>query len=82
MRHCSSDKHFIVPVIYLQIGLGSDVLRNILYFIDCNLEKLSTSEEVDRNKLVTVNQVISRRWQECQIWGANDGVILRGKYMQ
>ena len=35
-----------------------------------------------RNKLVTLNQVITKRRQNRQIWDANDGVTLRRKAMQ
>ena len=42
-------KNFIVPVIYLQIGLGNYVLNNLIYLIDSDAEKLSTGEEVTRN---------------------------------
>ena len=54
-------KNFIVPVLHLQIGLGNDVLNNLLDFIDYNLEKLSTSDKVAHNTLVTLNQVITKR---------------------
>ena len=37
-------KNFIPPVLHLQIGLGNDILRNLLYFIDSDMEKLSTGE--------------------------------------
>ena len=60
-------KNFIVPVLHRQIGLGNDVLNNFLDFIDYDLENLSTGEEVDRNTLVTLNQVIVKRQQNCQI---------------
>ena len=69
-------KNFIVPVINLQIGLGKNVSRNLIGFIDSDTEKLSTGEEVARNTLVTVNQVIKNRRKECQIWDFNDGIML------
>ena len=56
-----SAKNFIVPFIHLQIGLGNDVLSNILDFFESDVEKLYTREEVACNKLVTLNQVISKR---------------------
>ena len=69
-------KNFIVLVLHIQIGLSNDVLSNLLDFIDSGAEKLSTGEEVARNTLVTVNQVITKRWQDRQIWDVNDGVML------
>ena len=75
-------KIFTVPVIHIQIGLGNDVLNNLLYLIDCYLEKLSTGEEVARNTLVTLNQVIAKILQNRQIWDVNDGVMLRRKDIQ
>ena len=68
-------KIFIVLVLHLQIGLGNDVLK-ILDFIDSDAEKFSTDEEVDRNTLVTLNQVITKRHQNRQIWDVDDGVML------
>ena len=68
-------KIFIVLVLHLQIGLGNDVLK-ILDFIDSDAEKFSTDEEVDQNTLVTLNQVITKRHQNRQIWDVDDGVML------
>ena len=68
-------KIFIVLILHLQIGLGNDVLK-ILDFIDSDAEKFSTDEEVDRNTLVTLNQVITKRHQNRQIWDVDDGVML------
>ena len=53
-------KNFIVPVLHLQIGLGNDDLNKFIDFIDSDVEKLSTGEEVVRNMLVTLNQVIEK----------------------
>ena len=75
-------KNFIVPVINLQIGLGNDFLNNLLYFIDSDVEKLSTGEEVAHNTLVTLKQVIAKIRQNLQIWDVDDGVMLQRKYMQ
>ena len=69
-------KNFIVPVINLQIGLGNNFSRNLIGFIESDTEKLSKGEEVARNTLVTVNQVITNRRKECQIWDFNDGIML------
>ena len=60
-------KNFIDPVLHIQIGLGNDVLSNLLDLIDSYVEKLSTGDEVARNTLVKVNQVISKRRQDRQI---------------
>ena len=46
------------------------------------MEKFSTGDEVDRNTLVTVNQVIVKSWQDRQIWDVNGGVMLQHKSMQ
>ena len=59
--------NFIVPVLHLQIGIGNDVLNNLLDFIDSDVEKLYTGEELAHNKLVTLNQVITEIWQNGQI---------------
>ena len=69
-------KNFIVPVLHIQIGLGNYFLKNLLDYIDSDVQKLSTGEEVARNTLVTVNQVITNRRKECQIWDFNDGIML------
>ena len=74
-------KNFIVPVLNLQIGLGNYVLNNLLGFIDSDVEKLSTGEEVARNTLVELNQVIAKRQKNHQIWDVNDGVVLLHKAM-
>ena len=68
--------NFIVPFIHIQIGLGNYVLSNLLDFVECDVEKLSTGEEVSRNTLVTVNQVISRIHQDRQMWDVNVCVML------
>ena len=57
-------KNIAVPVMHIQIGLGNDVLRNFIYLFDYDVEKLSTGEEVSRNALVTVNQLVSKRRQD------------------
>ena len=75
-------KNFILPVLHIQIGLGNYFLRNLIYYIESKVEKLSTGEEVARNILVTLNQVIAKRWQDCKIWDVNDDVMLRCKYIQ
>ena len=75
-------KNIILSVIRIQIGLGNGVLRNMIDLIDSGVEKLSTGEEFACNTLVTVNQVISKRWQYCQMRDSNYCVILRHKYMQ
>ena len=80
MGKCSSE-NFVVPVLHIQIGIGNDVLNNFLDFIDSDVEKLSTGTEVVRNTLVTLNQVIAKIQQNCQIWDVNDGVMLQRKYM-
>ena len=51
-------KTFIVLFLYIQRGIKNDALSNINYFIDLDVEKLSTGEEVDRKTLVKLNQVI------------------------
>ena len=51
-------KKFIVKVIHIQIGLGNNVLKKLLDFIESDVEKLSTVEEVAHNTLVTLNQSI------------------------
>ena len=75
MGHCSSKK-FIVSVLHLQIGLVNDVLRYLLGFIESDVEKLYTGEEVACNTLVTVNRFFSKRRQDRQMWGFNDVVTL------
>ena len=60
-------KNFIVPVLHPQIGLRNDFISNLLDLIDSYVERLSTGDEVARNTLVTVNQVISKRRQDRQI---------------
>ena len=80
MGQCSSEKS-IVPVLHLQIGLGNDVLRNLLGFVDSDVGKLSTGEEGDYNTLVSLNQVINKRRQYHQICDVNDGVMFQRKAM-
>ena len=75
-------KNFIFPVLHIQIGHGNDILRNLLDFIEYDVEKLSTGEEGYFNTLVTLNQVIKKRRQDLQIWDVNYCVMLRRKYMQ
>ena len=58
---------FIVPVLHIQIFLGVDVLRNHIGFIDSDMDKLSTGEEMIHNTLVIVNQVIAKSRQDLQI---------------
>ena len=53
-------KNIIVPVLCLQIGIVNDVFRKLLYFIDYDVDRLSTGDEVSRNRIVTVNQVIAK----------------------
>ena len=69
-------KNFIVPVLHIQIGLVNDFLNDLLYFIESDADKLSKGEEVARNTLVTLNQVIAKRRQNRQIWDVNDGVMV------
>ena len=75
-------KNFIISAIHLQIGLGNGVLIKLLFFGDYDVEKLYTGEEFTSNTLVTVNQVISKKWQDHQIWDFNDGIMLRRKCIQ
>ena len=75
MGQCSSEI-FIVPVLHIQRGIGNYILSNLLDFIDSDVEKLYIGEEVARNTLVKVNQVITKRRQDRQIWDINDGVML------
>ena len=74
-------KNFIFPVLHIQIGLGNYFLRNLIYYIESKVEKLSTGEEVARNTLVELNQVIAKRQKNHQIWDVNDGVVLLHKAM-
>ena len=60
-------KKIIVPVLHPQIGLGNDVLKKLLGLIESGVEKLSTVEEVTRNTMVTLNQVIVKIRQNCKI---------------
>ena len=53
--------NFIVPFIHIQIGLGNYVLIKLFGLVNYNVEKLCTGEEVDRNTMVTVNQVIEKK---------------------
>ena len=53
-------KNFGVPVIHIQIGLENDFLNNLLSFVDSDVDKLYTSEEVTRTTLVALNQVIAK----------------------
>ena len=75
-------KNLIVPAIHPPIGLRNYILRNILGFVDSDVEKLSKCEEVSHSTLVTVNQVIAKRQQDRQIQDFNDDVMLQRKYMQ
>ena len=81
MGHCLSE-NFAVPDLCLQIGIGKYFMRNLLGFIDSDVEKLSTGDEVNRNTPVTVNQVIAKRRQYRQIWCVNNCVMLQFNYMQ
>ena len=76
------ENNFIVPVLHLQIGLGNYAFKNLLCFLNSGAEKLSMGEELYRNTLVTVNQLISKGQKDHQIWGVNDGVMLQTKDMQ
>ena len=69
-------KNFTFPVFHLQIGLGNDVLSNLLDSIDSGVEKLSIREEVAHNTLVTVNKVITKWRQDRKIWDGSYGVML------
>ena len=60
-------KKIIFPVLHIQIGLVNYVKENLLDFVDSDVEKLSIGEEVPRNTLLTLNQVISKIWQNRQI---------------
>ena len=51
-------KKIIVTVLHLQIGIVNDYLSNLIDFIDYDVEKVYIGEEVARNTLVTVKQVI------------------------
>ena len=37
-------KNFIVPVLHLQIGIGNDVLSNLLDLVKSDVDKLSTGD--------------------------------------
>ena len=75
-------KNFIFSVLHLQIGLGNYFLRNLLYSVDSDVENLSTGEEVARNTLLTLNQVITKIRKKRQIWAVNYGLMLLCKAMQ
>ena len=60
-------KNLIVPAIHPPIGLRNYILRNLLGFVDSDVEKLSKREEVSHSTLVTVNQVIAKSQQDRQI---------------
>ena len=52
-------KNFIFPVLHLRIVMGNDV-KKFLDIIDSDVENLSIGEEVARNTLLTLNQVITK----------------------
>ena len=52
---------FILSFIRNQIGLVNNVLRNMINFIDYDVNSLSIDEEVSNSTPVTVNQVVSKR---------------------
>ena len=56
-------KTFIVQFLHIQRIIKNDALSNINYFIDSDMEKLSTGEEVDQHTLVKLNQFNEKRWQ-------------------
>ena len=72
-------KKNIVLVLHLQIGLGNYFKNNLIDLFDSDVEKLSSGEELAGNTLVTWNQFIAKIRQNLQIWGVNDGVMLRHK---
>ena len=67
MWYSFPEKNFIVPVLHIQIGLGTYSLKNLLYFIDSDVNKLSTGGEMAHNTLVTLNQVITKIWKMSNI---------------
>ena len=69
-------KNFIVPVLHLKIGLLNAVLKNFIFWVHSDVEKLSTGEKVDRNTLVTLKQVIAKIRQNRQMWDFNYCVML------
>ena len=73
--------NFIIPVINIQIGHRDDFLSKLIDFIDYDVEKLSTCDEVARNTLVTSNQAIEKIHQDHKILDFNDAFMLRCKYM-
>ena len=81
MGQCSSEK-LLNPSSSSPKGLENYVLNNLIDFIDSDVEKLSTGEEAACNTMVTLNQVVAKRWQNHKIWYVNDGVMLRCKSMQ
>ena len=72
----------IVLFIHLQIGIWGVVLRNLIVFIGSNVNNLSSVEEVAKNKRMKVNQVISQRRKDLQMWGTNYGFLLQLKSTQ
>ena len=55
--------NFIVPVLHIQIGRGYNILINHLDFVNSDVDRLSTVEEVAHNTMMTVNQVNAKRRQ-------------------
>ena len=45
-------KNFIVPVLHLQIGLGNDVLNNLIDFIDSDVIKYAHNTYDGRTRAV------------------------------
>ena len=75
-------KESIVPDIRIKIGLGKYALINLPYFVDSDVDRLSTGEEVAHHTLVKVYQLIVKRRHDRQIWYDNGGFMLRHKDMQ
>ena len=67
---------FILSFIRNQIGLVKNVLRNMINFIDYDVNSLSKYEEVSNSTPVIVNQVVSKRRKYRQMRYANDGFVL------
>ena len=65
----------IVLFMYVQIFIGNYILRKIIYFVDSDVDKLSTSKEVACKTLVTLVQVSVKSRQYHQIRDLNVSVV-------
>ena len=65
-------KDYITPILHLQIGLGNDIFCHLLDWIDRDVEKISSDEQLTRDTLAAMDDIIGAKVLERTDFDSSD----------